>query len=266
MQNSNLTLPGKNLYMAVEIDLQGKIAIVTGGTRGIGRETVIALGAAGAHVVINARESSTPQAEELIDLLKPFGVEGIWVPGDIAEPETGQNLVKKTVDKFGSVDILVNNAGINRDGLHLRMSDKQWDEVLQVNLYGSMRVTRAALKPMMGQEEGGSIIFVSSVAAHGMPGQSNYAAAKGAIESYMKSIAVEYASRGIRANAVAPGPVDTDMVRSLKKEQIEALVRMVPLGRLLEAREVANTILFLASSLASGTTGQVYNVDGGMVR
>ena len=160
---------------------------------------------------------------------------------------------------------MVNNAGINADALLMRMDDEQWESVLQVKLYGSMRVTRAVMRDMLKQRSG-SIIFISSVIAHGNAGQTNYAAANGGVNSFMKSVAFEGASRGVRANAIAPGPVDTDMWGKTKEEYREAALKLVPLGRVITTKEVANTVLFLASDMSSGITGQVINVDGGMIR
>ncbi len=246
------------------LELEGKVAIVTGGTRSIGRAITDKLLEHGVKVAFN---SLNPDGEEGKQLVEEHGENVLWVPGDISSPETGSDLVKKTIDKFGRVDILVNNAGINRDTLLMRMSDEKWDEVLQANLYGSMRVTRAALRPMLRQVEGGSIIFISSVAARGNPGQANYAASKGGVEAFMRVVALEGASRNVRANAIAPGPVEeTDMLNNLKPEQREALINMVPMRRAIRRVEVANTVLFLASNLSSGITGQVINVDGGMIR
>lgn len=246
------------------LELEGKIAIVTGGTRSIGRAITDKLLESGAKVTFS---SLNPDGEDGKQLVAAHGENVLWVPADISNPETGLDLVKKTIDRFGRIDILVNNAGINRDTLLMRMTDEKWDEVLQANLYGSMRVTRAALRLMLRQESGGSIIFISSVAAHGNPGQANYAASKGGIEAFMKVVALEGVSRNVRANAIAPGPVEeTDMLNNLKQEQKDALINMVPMRRAIKRVEVANTVLFLASNMSSGITGQVINVDGGMIR
>lgn len=246
------------------LELEGKIALVTGGTRSIGRAITDKLLENGVKVAFN---SLNPDGEDGKQLVAAHGENVLWIPADISNPETGLDLVKRTVDRFGRIDILVNNAGINNDTLLMRMSDEKWDEVLQANLYGSMRVTRAALRPMLRQESGGSIIFISSVAAHGNPGQANYAASKGGIEAFMRVVALEGASRNVRANAIAPGPVEeTDMLNNLKSEQRDALINMVPMKRAIKRAEVANTVLFLASNMSSGITGQVINVDGGMIR
>lgn len=246
------------------LELEGKIALVTGGTRSIGRAITDKLLENGVKVAFN---SLNPDGEDGKQLVAAHGENVLWIPADISNPETGLDLVKRTIDRFGKIDILVNNAGINRDTLLMRMSDEKWDEVLQANLYGSMRVTRAALRPMLRQESGGSIIFISSVSAHGNPGQANYAASKGGIEAFMKVVALEGASRNVRANAIAPGPVEeTDMLDNLKPEQKDALISMVPMRRAIKRVEVANTVLFLASNMSSGITGQVINVDGGMIR
>lgn len=259
--------------MPVEIDLSGKVAVVTGASRGIGREIALTLARAGANVVVNATENSIDLLKEVVDNIQSFGQAGLWeegkdpfyIAGDISDEEVAKSLVDETVKTFGHLDIVVSNAGVNADGLVMRMSSEQWRKPLSTNLDGAFQLTKPSVIQMRKQRAG-SIIYVSSVSAHGNPGQANYAASKAGLEGFMRSIALEYASSGIRANAIACGPTDTDMTRNLKDEQREALVKMVPLGRILLAEEVANTALFLASDLSSGITGAVVDVDGGMLR
>ena len=172
----------------------------------------------------------------------------------------------QTVKRFGGLDILVNNAGITTDGLLIRMSEEQWDHVMGTNLKGVFLVTQSALIQMRRQKREGSVIFVSSISAHGNPGQANYSASKGGVESFMRTVAAEYASSGIRANAIACGLVETDMTTKLKEEQKQAILGLTPINRLLQPDEIANVALFLASKMSSSITGEVINADGGMRR
>lgn len=259
--------------MPVEIDLSRKVAVVTGASRGIGREIALTLASAGANVVVNATENSRDRLEDVVATITLYGQaalyeegkEPFYVAGDISKEEVANSLVSQTIERFGHLDIVVSNAGINADGLLMRMSSEQWHKPLDTNLDAAFYLTKPAVIQMRRQRSG-SLIYVSSVSAHGNPGQANYAASKAGLEGFMRSVALEYASSGIRANAIACGPVDTDMTRNLKEEQREALVKMIPLGRILLAEEVANTALFLASDLSSGITGTVIDVDGGMLR
>lgn len=259
--------------MPVEIDLSGKVALVTGASRGIGRETALTLARAGANVVVSATENSRDLLESIVAEINSYGQvafyeegkEPFYICGDISQEEVATSVVNETIKRFEHLDVVVSNAGVNADGLLMRMSSEQWHKPLDTNLDAAFYLTKPAVIQMRRQRSG-SLIYVSSVSAHGNPGQANYAASKAGLEGFMRSVALEYASSGIRANAIACGPVDTDMTRNLKDEQREALVKMVPLGRILLAEEVANTALFLASDLSSGITGAVIDVDGGMLR
>lgn len=245
------------------LDLTGRVALITGGSRGIGAASALVLAEHGASVVINSRKKSKSQAEEVLTKVQELKAEGLWIAGDISEEETGARLVKETVARFGRLDILVNNAGITADNLFVKMEEDEWERVIKTNLYGSMWTTKAALREISRR---GSVIFISSEATHGIPGQANYSASKGGLEGMMRSLSVEYAKRGTRFNAISPGPVDTELFNAVGTDQREALVSLVPMKRMLKASEIANAVLFLASDMSSGITGQIINVDGGLYR
>jgi 3-oxoacyl-[acyl-carrier protein] reductase len=241
-------------------DLSGKTALVTGGSRGIGRAIARALAAHGAQVAINyaTNAAAAQEAAKEID-------GAVLIPGDVADPATAAQLIEKTVEAFGRVDILVNNAGVTRDDLILRMSAEEWDQVIDTNLKGTFQVTKAALRPMVRQRWG-RIINVSSVAGMvGNAGQANYSAAKAGIIGFTKAVAKEVASRNITANVIAPGFVDTEMTASLTDAQREEITRMVAVGRTATPDDVAPAAVFLASDEAAYVTGHVLTVDGGLV-
>ncbi len=244
-------------------DLTGKVALVTGGSRGIGRAIALALHAHGAKVAINYASNATA-AEETVAAMG--GAEhAIAIAGDIADPATGALLVDATVKAFGRIDILVNNAGVTRDDLILRMSEDEWDTVIDTNLKGTFTVTKAAIRPMVRQRFG-RVISVSSVAGLvGNAGQANYAAAKAGMIGFTKSIAKEVASRNITANVIAPGFVDTEMTASLTDAQRGEIMRMVAAGRTGTPQDIAPAAVFLASDEAAYVTGHVLTVDGGLV-
>jgi 3-oxoacyl-[acyl-carrier protein] reductase len=244
-------------------DLSEKVALVTGGSRGIGRAIALALAAHGARVVVNYA-SNRDAAEATV---REAGGEGcaIAVPGDVADPATGPKLVEAATSAFGRLDILVNNAGITTDDLILRMSDDAWDRVVATNLRGTFSVTKAAVRPMVRQRWG-RIIAVSSVAGLvGNAGQANYAAAKAGMIGFTKSLAKELASRNITANVIAPGFIDTEMTAGLTDQQKQAIASMIALGRTGTPADVAPAAVFLASDEASYITGHVLTVDGGLV-
>ena len=229
--------------------LAGKTALVTGASRGIGRAIALALAEQGANVALNYR-ASAQAAEEACRAVTGLGVEAIAVQADVAQAVEVERLVKSALDRFERIDILVNNAGIVRDGLLLRMSEDDWDAVLR----GMVR------------QRSGRIIAISSVAGvMGNAGQANYAAAKAGLIGFTRSVAREVASRGITANVVAPGFIETDIWTAVSQEAREKFLGLVPLGRPGSAEEVAGVVAFLASELAAYITGQVLNVDGGMV-
>jgi 3-oxoacyl-[acyl-carrier protein] reductase len=242
--------------------LKEQVAIVTGGSRGIGKATVLALAAQGAKVVVNYARSSDA-AEAIVTEITQAGGDAIALQADVSQSADVDNLIKQTLDKFGRVDILVNNAGITKDTLLLRMKPEQWQAVIDLNLTGVFLCTKAVSKIMLKQKSG-RIINITSVAGQmGNPGQANYSAAKAGVIGFTKTVAKELANRGITVNAVAPGFIETDMTHDLKSDEI---IKFIPLGRYGKPEEVAGTIRFLAADPAAAyITGQVFNVDGGMV-
>lgn len=250
-----------------EFDLSGRVAIVTGSSRGIGRAIALKLGFHGANVVINSTDKSTPQAEEVKSSIEGFRRKAIVVTGNICEEETAKDIVSKTISQFGHVDILVNNAGIREDGLLIKMTLDQWQSVMNTNLTSAFLMTREVVIQMLKQKSGGSIIYISSIAGQiGNAGQANYAASKAGLEALAKSGAAEYAKRGIRFNTLALGLVETDLIKDLTDKQKEVIFQLAPMKRPITPEEVADTVLFLASDRSSGITGTTINVDGGAVR
>jgi 3-oxoacyl-[acyl-carrier protein] reductase len=242
--------------------LRGKVAIVTGASRGIGRATALALAAEGANVVVNYA-SSRESAEKVVAEIVALGSSAIALPADVSKADQVDELISAAMEKWGQVDVLVNNAGITRDTLLLRMKPEDWQAVIDLNLTGVFLCTRAVSKIMLKQRSG-RIINITSVAGQiGNPGQANYSAAKAGVIGFTKTVAKELASRGITVNAVAPGFIATDMTQGLKTEEI---LKFIPLARYGQPEEVAGTIRFLATDPAAAyITGQVFNVDGGMV-
>ncbi len=244
--------------------LTGKTAIVTGGSRGIGRAIALCLAAEGANVAV-IYAGNTAAAEETLQAITDKGGKAISIQCDVANEDAVTAMVKQVKEQFGSIDILVNNAGITRDGLLMRMKTADWQAVLDTNLTGTFFCTKAVTKWMMKQRSGAIVNLTSVVGLTGNAGQANYAAAKSGIIGFTKSVAKELASRGIRANAVAPGCIDTDMTAVLSDAVKEEMLKTIPLGRVAQPEEVAKAVLFLVSDCASYITGQVLNVDGGMV-
>ena len=242
--------------------LADKVAIVTGGSRGIGRATAIALATEGAKIVVNYARSSDA-ADEVVAEITAAGGEAIAVGADVSQAEEVNNLSEQTLEKFSRIDILVNNAGITRDTLLMRMKPADWQAVINLNLTGVFLCTKAVTKTMLKQRSG-RIINIASVAGQmGNPGQANYSAAKAGVIGFTKTVAKELASRGVTVNAVAPGFIATDMTEDLKSEEI---IKFIPLGRYGQPEEIAGMIRFLAADPAAAyITGQVFNVDGGMV-
>ncbi|HHV79324.1 MAG TPA: 3-oxoacyl-[acyl-carrier-protein] reductase [Firmicutes bacterium] len=243
--------------------LSGKVALVTGASRGIGRAIALQLAECGAAVAVNA-VSKVEEAHEVARTIRGYGRESIVVPGDVREAEDCEGMVRQTVEALGGLDILVNNAGVTRDNLALTMKDDEWDYVLAVNLKGAFNCSRAALRPML-KRRWGRIVNISSIAGiTGNRGQANYAASKAGLIGLTKSLAREVASRGITVNAVAPGLIDAGMGAALSTKAAEGLLQRVPMGRLGRPEEVAFAVCYLASPLAGYITGQVLVVDGGM--
>ncbi len=244
----------------MKIDLTGKSAVVTGGTRGIGRAIAASLVEAGARVAVVGRTAST--AEETAAALGPLAR---GFAGDVADPASVTAMVTAVEAAFGAIDILVNNAGVTRDNILPRLKDADWDEVIDTNLRSAFLTTRAAARGMMKRRWGRVINIASVVGLVGNKGQSNYAASKAGLIGLTKSIAKELASRNILANVVAPGFIETDMTNAMTPDAREALVRQIPLERLGTPADIAALVTFLSSDRAAYVTGQVFVVDGGMV-
>ncbi|MFQ5584180.1 MAG: 3-oxoacyl-[acyl-carrier-protein] reductase [Calditrichia bacterium] len=245
------------------MDLTEKVAVVTGSTRGIGREIALELARRGAQVMVSGRnpERAREVSQEIISL----GGEAQFITVDISRMEDAQNLIKNTLEKWERIDILVNNAGITRDNLLVRMSEEEWEEVIRVNLKGTFNCIKSVTRQMMKQREGRIINITSVVGIMGNAGQVNYAASKAGIIGLTKSVARELASRNVTCNAVAPGFIETDMTGTLDENVREKLKEQIPLGRLGIPADIAKVVAFLAGDDASYITGQVLNVDGGML-
>lgn len=242
-------------------DLSGKIALVTGASRGIGAAIADTLAAAGAKVIGTATSESGAAA--IGERLVQWGGEGRAL--NSAEPETIENLIADIEKEFGKLDILVNNAGITRDNLLMRMKEEEWDDIMQVNLKSVFRASKAVLRGMMKQRAGRIINITSVVGVMGNAGQTNYAAAKAGLIGFSKSMAREVGSRGITVNCVAPGFIDTDMTRALPEETRKTFEAQTSLGKFGEAQDIADAVLFLASDQAKYITGQTLHVNGGML-
>ena len=244
--------------------LDGKAALVTGASRGIGRAIALCLAAEGARVAINYA-GNVKAAEEVKAAIEAAGGTAILCQADIADSAAVETMVADVVKEFGAIDILVNNAGITRDALLMRMKDEDFAKVLDTNLKGVFYCTKAVSKLMMKKRSGRIVNMASVVGLVGNAGQTNYAAAKAGVIGFSKSAAKELASRGITVNVVAPGFIGTDMTAGLPESVKEKMLTDIPLGRMGEPEDVASAVLFLASDQASYITGQVVNVDGGMV-
>jgi 3-oxoacyl-[acyl-carrier protein] reductase len=246
------------------IDLSGRSAVVTGGSRGIGRAIALRLAAQGADVAFSYR-GNVAAAEETAAEIRALGREALAYQGDVSDPETADGLVKAALEAFGKVDILVNNAGITRDDLIMRMSLDAWRSVLETNLFGAFYAIKAVTRPML-KAKGGRIVNITSVSGQaGQTGQANYSAAKAGLIGLTKATARELASRGITCNAVAPGFVLTELTKDLPQPLQDEITARTPLGRFGTTEEIASAVAFLASDEAAFITGQVLAVDGGLV-
>ncbi len=246
-------------------DLTGKVALVTGASRGLGRGIALAFAAQGADVAVNYR-GNQDAARETVDAIRGAGRRAEVVQGDTSEGREGcEAIVKAAMDAFGTVDILVNNAGITRDNLLMRMDAEQWDGVLATNLSGPFWMTRAIARPMMKARSGRIINMSSAAGRMGNAGQANYAAAKAGLIGLTKTTARELASRGITCNAIAPGLIETDLTANLPESAAEAIKTLTPMGYVGSVEDVAAAAVYFASDEARYVTGQVIGVDGGMV-
>ncbi|MGD9897498.1 MAG: 3-oxoacyl-[acyl-carrier-protein] reductase [Calditrichaceae bacterium] len=245
------------------MNLSGRVAIVTGSSRGIGKSIALELAARGANIVLSGRnkESLDKVSKEIIEK----GPDVLAVAGDVGNASDAQNLIDSALEKFGKIDILINNAGITRDNLLLRMSEEDWDIVLKTNLKGAYNCIRSITKPYMKQRNGVIINITSVIGQVGNAGQVNYAASKAGVIGLTKSVAKELSGRNIRVNAVAPGFIETEMTENLPQQVKDELLKSIPLAKLGQPEDVAKLVSFLVSDDAAYITGQVINVDGGMV-
>ena len=251
----------KNLKMTQNKSLLGKVALVTGASRGIGKSIALTLGKLGAEVIINY-SSSDDKAEEVVQLIKGNKGKAHKMKFDVSDEESVNKSINKITQEIGSINILVNNAGITRDGLLMRMKSSQWDEVLDTNLKGVFLCTKYVSKFMMKERSGKIINITSIVGLIGNPGQANYSAAKAGVIGFTKTCAKEFATRGIHVNAIAPGFIETEMTEKLNTEEI---LKVIPLGKLGSTNQISDLVGFLVSSEAGDyITGQTISIDGGM--
>ena len=246
------------------IDLSGSVALVTGASRGIGAVIARRLAEAGVKVGVNYL-SSPESAEEVVSSIISAGGEALLVEGDVAQEEPAKSTIQQVVSHWGRIDILANNAGINRDRLLLRMNTDDWDQVIQVDLRGAFLCTRFVMPHLIKQRSGRIVNISSVVGISGNPGQANYAAAKGGLIGFTKSVAREVASRNVTVNALAPGYIATGMVEKLSEAAREKILSRIPMGRFGVAEDVSEAVVFLCSNGASYITGEVLTIDGGMI-
>ncbi len=242
----------------------GKIALVTGASRGIGRSIAIEFAKSGANVAFTYL-SSIEKGESLVKELESFGIKAKGYRSDASDFKQAEELIDQVLIDFGQIDVLINNAGVTRDGLLMRMTEEQWDEVIRINLKSVFNLSKAAIKPMMKARSGSIINLSSIVGIKGNAGQSNYSASKAGIIGFSKSMALEVGSRNIRCNVIAPGFIETEMTGELNEATVEEWKKAIPMKRGGQAEEVAKVCLFLGSDLSSYVTGQVIQVDGGLL-
>jgi len=247
----------------IQFNLTDKVALVTGGSRGIGKSIALELAKAGANVVITYANSHQG-AQAVVDEINTFGVKALALQADAADLKRANEVLEEVVKVFGKIDILVNNAGITQDNLLLRMSEEQWDSVIQTNLKSVFNYSKAAIRPMMKQRKGSIINISSIIGITGNAGQTNYAASKAGMIAFSKSLAKEIASRNIRVNSIAPGYITTDMTDKLDEKTLESIKSATPLNRAGLPEDIAAVVIFLASDASSFITGETIKVDGGM--
>lgn len=245
-------------------DLKGRVTLITGGTRGIGREIAALFSAQGARVALTGTQSAAAE-QVAAEIQAQTGTEVVGFGLDVGNPPDVECVVDAVVERMGRIDVLVNNAGATKDNLVLRMSSEEWDQVIRVNLGGMFHCMKRVLRTMLKQRSGAIVNISSIVGLTGNPGQANYSAAKAGVIGLTRSVAREYAAKGIRANVVAPGYIETDMTRAIPDAKKKELSERIPLGRLGLGRDIAQAVAFLASDASSYITGQVLCVDGGMV-
>ena len=249
--------------MPFTLDLTGTTALVTGGTRGIGRAVVLALAEAGARVAFTYR-ASQEAADALVADLEARGTEAFGILAEAADADAAEAAVAAVVERWGRIDALVVNAGITRDGLMIRMTAADWQAVIDTNLTGAFHVCKAAYRPMMKQRSGSIVTLSSVVGVTGNAGQANYAASKAGLIGFTKSLAKELAGRGVRANVVAPGYIATDMTAAVSEKAMEGITAQIPLGKAGRPEDIAGAVVWLCSPAAAYVTGHVLHVDGGM--
>lgn len=243
--------------------LEGKTAVVTGASRGIGRAIALQLASEGANVVVNY-SGSEQKAQEVVNEIEQLGAKAIAVQANVSDSESVQNLMSAAIEQFGSIDVLVNNAGITRDNLLMRMKEDEWDEVMNTNLKGVFLCTKAVTRQMMKQRSGRIINISSIVGVMGNAGQANYVAAKAGVIGLTKTTARELSSRNILVNAIAPGFITTEMTDELPEDIKSSMLNQIPLAKLGQPEDIAKAVVFLASDDASYMTGQTLHIDGGM--
>lgn len=246
------------------MSLNNKVALITGGSRGIGKAIALELAKNGVNIAINYN-SNEARAKEVIEEAKSYGVKAIAIKANVAIGEDVEQMIKQVEEELETIDILVNNAGVTRDNLLIRMKEEDWDEVMDTNLKGTFLCTKAIARSMMKKRYGKIINIASVVGVMGNAGQGNYSASKAGVIGFTKSMAKELASRGIRVNAIAPGFIQTDMTDVLSEDVKEAMLKAIPLNSLGDPKDIANLVVFLSSESSDYITGQVINVDGGMV-